>query len=190
MISSYKKITRGYGPLVKVLAKKRARMADKLIKNGLRSGKILDLGCGRTPYFLLHTLFSEKYGLDIDSEDKFSEIKIGYFNFDKKEKIPFEENYFSVVTMLAVFEHISINNLEYLLREIKRILIDKGILIITTPCPHTDILLLLLAKIKLVSSIEVDDHKGSYYPSKVKSHLIRSGFDGQKITSGFFEANF
>ncbi|MDP2947815.1 MAG: hypothetical protein Q8N88_06895, partial [Nanoarchaeota archaeon] len=58
------KPTRGTGLLEKYLAKKRAHMANKLIPESLRRGRILDVGCGETPFFLLNTKFNEKYGID------------------------------------------------------------------------------------------------------------------------------
>ena len=36
----------------------------RLIPSHLRSGRILDVGCGSYPYFLAHTEFAEKFALD------------------------------------------------------------------------------------------------------------------------------
>ena len=57
-------VTRGSGYLEKFLAKKRLQMANKLIPTSFRQGKILDIGCGSYPYFLLNTPFRKKYGID------------------------------------------------------------------------------------------------------------------------------
>ena len=56
--------TRGGGLLEPALARYRANMANKLIPEQLRSGRILDVGCGSYPYFLSHTAFAEKYAID------------------------------------------------------------------------------------------------------------------------------
>jgi len=57
-------VTRGYGVLEEFLASLRAKKADSLIPEHLRSGKIVDIGCGTTPYFLANTTFSKKIGID------------------------------------------------------------------------------------------------------------------------------
>ncbi len=49
-------VTRGYGLLERFLAKKRAKMANEIIPLALRTGRILDIGCGPFPYFLLNTV--------------------------------------------------------------------------------------------------------------------------------------
>ena len=56
--------TRGSGLLEPFLARLRARKANRLIPAHLRSGRILDVGCGSFPYFLSHTEFAEKFALD------------------------------------------------------------------------------------------------------------------------------
>ncbi len=56
--------TRGKGLLEPTLAKLRTRRANHLIPPGLRTGRILDIGCGSFPYFLSHTSFEEKFAVD------------------------------------------------------------------------------------------------------------------------------
>lgn len=56
--------TRGKGLLESVLAGMRARKANQLIPDELRTGRILDIGCGAYPYFLSHTFFHEKAAID------------------------------------------------------------------------------------------------------------------------------
>ncbi|MBI5681771.1 MAG: hypothetical protein HZC45_01145 [Deltaproteobacteria bacterium] len=59
-----KNVTRGYGLLGKLLAHQRSNLANRLIPPSTRNGRILDIGCGFYPLFLLSTEFSEKYGFD------------------------------------------------------------------------------------------------------------------------------
>lgn len=49
------KFTCGKGLLKPLLARLRARQANRLIPGSLRKGRILDIGCGYYPYFLTHT---------------------------------------------------------------------------------------------------------------------------------------
>jgi hypothetical protein len=64
-------VTRGYGVLENFLSRQRGQMADCLIPNNMRQGKILDIGCGTLPLFLKNVSFKEKYGLDkIDDQSQ------------------------------------------------------------------------------------------------------------------------
>ena len=96
-----KKVTRGNGLLEKYLSKKRIIMANKLIPNNKREGRILDIGCGNTPVFLMNTKFKEKYGLDKNFNKKIKRnIFFREYDIEKNNKLPFSDNYFDIVTML------------------------------------------------------------------------------------------
>jgi len=182
-------LTRGEGLLEEFLAKQRASKANSFISNIQRKGKLLDIGCGSYPYFLISTKFKEKYGIDPSvniSLVKEKNIYLSKANISKK-KLPFENNYFDVVTMLAVFEHIEHDNLNFVLSEIKRVLKKNGIFIITTPAPWSDKLLHIMAIFGLISSEEIHEHKTHHSRSEILSILIKSGFSGEKIKEGFFE---
>jgi ubiquinone/menaquinone biosynthesis C-methylase UbiE len=186
-------VVRGYGPLDVFLAKQRHKIAKNKIKSANKTGRILDVGCGNYPLFLLNVNFSEKYGLDKISHNKPDEniikqkITLIDCNFEEVEKFPFENDYFDVVTMLAVFEHIVPENLVKIHKEIYRILKRDGIYILTTPAFWTDGLLRTLAKLKLISDTEIKDHKGSYSCSSISSVLQASGFSKKKLRLGHFE---
>ncbi|MFH1317219.1 MAG: class I SAM-dependent methyltransferase [Candidatus Woesearchaeota archaeon] len=178
--------TRGFGLLENFLSKKRAEISNKLIPKRHREGKILDIGCGSYPYFLLHTRFKEKIGID-SAAKKVDNIKIIGQNIDNGFKIPFHEKHFDVVTMLAVFEHIEPDIIVNVLKEIKRILKENGRFILTTPCPWTDLLLRVMARLGLISKEEIEEHKGSYNHKKIRKYLILAGFEKDKIRLGYFE---
>jgi len=181
--------TRGTGILEVFLAKQRAKKANSFISREQRKGKILDIGCGSYPYFLVSTKFEEKYGLDPSL--KLSEINEKNLNlrlFDiTKNKLPFNDDYFNVVTMLAVFEHIEQDKLHFVLKEIKGVLKKDGIFIITTPAPWADKLLHFMARFGLISSEEIHEHKHNHPKEKIESILMQAGFEKRKIKSGFFE---
>ena len=74
--------TRGGGLLETWLAQLRAKQANKLIPNTLRSGRILDIGCGSYPYFLAHTFFRERVGVDrMASSSDLPDVTTVRFNF-------------------------------------------------------------------------------------------------------------
>jgi ubiquinone/menaquinone biosynthesis C-methylase UbiE len=183
------KVTRGSGLLEVFLAKKRAKLANSLISKSHRSGRILDVGCGSYPYFLVTTQFKEKFGIDPsvnlslieDAGIILKKIKIN------KNALPFKNNYFDVVTMLAVFEHIEHNDLIAVIKEIRRVLRKDGVLIITTPAPWSDNLLHSMATVGLISSEEIHEHKHNHPKSKIENLLAEAGFEKSKIKSGFFE---
>lgn len=193
-------VTRGYGLLESFLAKKRAGMANSLVAPELRTGRILDIGCGTVPYFLLNTKFAERYGLDKVTQagertaaggetalSGGSGIVLKNFDIEKEEKIPFDDEYFDVVTMLAVFEHILPGRLPAVVREVHRILRPGGVYILTTPAWWTDGLLRLMARLRLVSAAEIEEHKDRYFPGKISSILQQGGFAAKDIRTGYFE---
>src|SRR5687768_5097855 len=122
------RFTRGRGVLEPFLARQRARQANRLIPDRLRSGRILDIGCGSFPYFLAHTSFQEKYAIDQQppAGDGSPDIRWHTLDLNSAPDLPFEDQYFSVVTMLAVVEHLDPASLVLLLCEIRRVLVPGG----------------------------------------------------------------
>lgn len=187
-------VTRGHGLLEKYLAKKRACMANRLIPLHLREGRILDIGCGTFPYFLINTAFAEKCGLDKMAQtephrqiqDK-RDIRLIDFDLEKTTELPFNGQYFDVVTMLAVIEHIQPSRLPILITEIWRVLRPGGMYAITTPAPWTDMILKIMAHTRLVSPEEIRDHKVAYDRKAIGSILAKNGFAVGSICSGYFE---
>lgn len=174
------------------LARKRSEMANSLIDSGRRSGKILDIGCGVYPYFLRNTDFKSKIGIDqavevsrVDDRN----IKLDKINFEDK-KLPYKNDFFQVVTMLAVFEHINKEKLQFVLKEVKRVLVPGGIFIITTPSPWSDKILHLLSRSGLISQEEIHDHKHNMSRENINKILSEVGFDNKKIKKGYFELGF
>jgi len=184
--------TRGYGVLENFLARKRARIADSLIPTSHRMGRIADIGCGTFPMFLMNTEFTEKYALDkncFTDEKKMQKHNITFLNCDieKEGKLSFPSEYLDVVTMLAVIEHIEPGILSSTLEEIYRVLKYGGMFIITTPVFWTEGLLKVMARMKLVSAIEIEEHKDTYSPEKIYHLLKAAAFPVDKMKHGYFE---
>ncbi|MFH0864226.1 MAG: class I SAM-dependent methyltransferase [Candidatus Gottesmanbacteria bacterium] len=181
-------LTRGYGLFENFLAKKRAQKADKLIDNNLRSGRILDIGCGSYPYFLSLTRFQEKYGLDNTyNHEIINNQKINILKLDIEQTLlPFPDQYFDVVTMLAFIEHVNPDRLPILLQEIKRVLKKNGQLIITTPPSWVKRLLFVLSIINFVSKVEIKDHKNSFTEKSLVGIVEKANFPSEKIRCGLF----
>ena len=99
-----------------------------------------------------------------------------------------EDDFFDVVTMLAVLEHIEPPGIPDLMREVYRVLKTGGVFILTTPTSWTDGFLRLLAKLRLVSQVEIADHKDVYTHNKVRDILREARFPEKNISLGYFEA--
>ena len=180
--------TRGYGFLEPFLAKQRAHVADQLIPDELRQGRILDIGCGSFPYFLSHTYFKEKFAIDqLKKPQSISKINWFTLNLNDKPFLPFEDQYFSAITMLAVVEHLSPGSVVSLFTDVYRTLKPGGKLIITTPAAWSDGLLKVLARLKLVSKEEIDEHKFVYTLPLLGWYFGRAGFEMEFVKFGYFE---
>lgn len=185
--------TRGYGLFEGFLAKKRVEIANKVIPSSYRKGRVLDIGCGAYPLFLINTKFHEKYGIEKKYNDELFKISMNHgitlaqCDIENVNKLDFDDAQFDVVTMLAVVEHLEEANLINILKEIYRILKPNGIYIMTTPSPWTAYILEIMSKLKLVSNIEIEEHKNYYSPHRFSLILQESGFLKSNIKSRYFE---
>ena len=186
-------VTRGKGLLEGFLARQRWKIANRMIPKEYRNGRILDIGCGAFPLFLLNTDFSEKYGIEKtflkEDEALFrkNNLTVIHWNLEENHHLPLLDDYFDVVTMLAVFEHIEPGKLIDILNEIHRILKPDGLFVMTTPAGWTDSLLRIMALIGLVSRIEIEEHKDAYTHRKLLSFLHETKFPMDTIRCGYFE---
>lgn len=183
------RITRGNGLLEPTLARLRAKKANQLIPESIRDGRILDIGCGSYPYFLSHTAFQEKYAVDQQLPPaEHIEIRWHTLNLNEDPHLPFEDEFFDVITMLAVIEHLNPTSLVSLFKETYRVLNVGRVLILTTPAAWSDRLLGWMAKINLVSAEEIEEHVFTYTLPLLGWYFGKAGFEMRKIRFGYFEA--
>jgi len=185
-----KRVTRGFGVLEKFLSIRRMITAQKLIRKYKKSGKILDIGCGTYPLFLINTKFEEKFGIEQDIKNM--EVKSLNLHLKKHDicsnlKFPFKEKYFDVITMLAFIEHLGTKQLERILKVSYSLLKKDGVLIITTPASWSNIPLKIMAKLRLVSPEEIHEHKNLYSLQELNNSLIKANFKQRDVQSGYFE---
>ncbi len=180
--------TRGKGLLEPWLARQRAATANRLLPAELRGGRILDIGCGTYPYFLSHTSFKEKFAIDqLPPADGVGGIQWHTLDLNNEPHLPFEEGYFNAITMLAVAEHLNPASLVELLSEAHRTLKPGGRVVITTPAAWSDRLLKQMARLRLVSAEEIDEHVFAYTLPLLGWYFGRAGFDMDKVRFGYFE---
>jgi SAM-dependent methyltransferase len=161
-----------------------------LIPEQARSGRILDVGCGSYPTFLVNTIFGERYGLDrllVATDVGDLPVKLVEHDVAGGSGLPFEDSFFDVVTMLAVFEHLETAALRRLLEEIHRVLRPGGLYVLTTPASWTEGLLKLMSRVGLVSDEEVSEHKAQYSATEIVALLLEGGFERSNIRHGTFE---
>ena len=182
------KYTRGNGLLEPILARIRARRANRLIPSSLRAGRVLDIGCGSYPYFLSHTAFKEKYAIEKGPPvGSLPEVDWHHLDLNVVTRLPFPDSYFSVVTMLAVVEHLDPAGLVGVFQEIYRVLEKGGMCILTTPAAWSDPLLALMARMQLVSAEEIDEHEYTYTLPLLGWYFGSAGFELEKVNFGYFE---
>ena len=118
-----------------------------LKKYSNRGGKFLDIGCGQGAYVIeASKLFNRIVGLDISPANiKFckkrlreSKMRNCTFLVGNVTKLPFPNEKFSVISISEVLEHLSPSQINYTLREAKRVLCTEGILLITVPSIFLD----------------------------------------------------
>jgi SAM-dependent methyltransferase len=190
MSNSKPQVTRGKGLLEPWLAKMRAQRANSLIPSELREGRILDIGCGSYPYFLSHTVFQQKFAVDqLPPSEQGQHLNIQWYTLDLNSapKLPFEDNFFSAVTLLAVVEHLNPNSMATLFTETYRVLQPGGVVIMTTPAAWSDGLLKLMARLGLVSAEEIHEHVFAYTLPLLGWYFGRAGFEMTKVNFGYFE---
>jgi SAM-dependent methyltransferase len=187
---NHKNRTRGFGMLEKFLSSQRAHRANRLIPHAFRKGALLDIGCGPYPYFLTHTEFNVKVGIDQECHTSSMDlhgIEIRQWDISGNSSLPFPNESFEAVTMLAVIEHLESGRLISILNEIHRIMKPGGCLIMTTPSSWTTPILFILSRISVISRFEIDDHKHAYSSPELSRIIGKSDFAAGSLVMGHFE---
>ncbi len=172
-------------------------LLDKFIRY-LRLRKILpclginnvvcDLGCGNGSILkFLSSKIKEGYGIDKNTPE-FEEKNLHFIRGDIIQSLPFENEKFDVILLLAILEHLeSPNSVFY---EAYRILKPGGRFILTTPAPRSQPLLEFLAfKLKIISQEEIKEHKHYYSKQELIDLLKKHNFKVLKLKPFCLELN-
>ncbi|URA10912.1 class I SAM-dependent methyltransferase [Thermospira aquatica] len=158
--------------------------------------KLLDVGCGpgHLATFLSPLKNLTLYGCDI-SEKSLALAKEKGMNTVKCnlwETLPFPDGFFDIVVATEVIEHIY--DTEHFIREIKRILKEDGLLVITTPnVASLGRRIMLLLGINPVLEYKLSGGAGHirYFTFKdLRSFLIENGFRIVKMETDAINISF
>ncbi|MGV0025842.1 class I SAM-dependent methyltransferase [Phormidesmis priestleyi] len=158
----------------------------KVISQIPPNAELLDVGCGTKAAFLKTIAPQIKQGVGVDF--KVSNIQSGNLKTTQMMLdgvLPFEDESFDVVTMLAVLEHIEQE--KPILREIHRVLRNNGKLVITVPSVWSQPVLEFLSyRLKIISEAEIRDHKRYYDRQKLRKVLVEET-DFQEFHHQYFQ---
>lgn len=112
----------------------------KIIYRFVKEGKLLDIGCAYGEFLSLAQQYFEVSGVDISAFALASAKKrLKNANLQvidgSKEKLPYKNESFDVVTCFDVIEHLA--NTQFLFSEVYRVLKKNGVFFITTPGHET-----------------------------------------------------
>jgi ubiquinone/menaquinone biosynthesis C-methylase UbiE len=135
---------------------------------------VLDIGCGRSAAFLNAISSKIQAGTGIDFKVESSKVQhIQTLQLRLDQALPFEDESFDIVTMLAVLEHLEHES--QILTEIHRVLKKSGKLVLTVPSVWAQPVLEFLAfKIGIVDADEIRDHKRYYNREQLQTVLTKT----------------
>ncbi|NDJ17370.1 class I SAM-dependent methyltransferase [Myxacorys almedinensis] len=137
------------------------------------NAKLLDIGCGRSAVLLNAIAPHIAHGVGVDFKvERMQTNNIETIPIKLIDSLPFPDNSFDVVTMLAVLEHLEHET--PILREIHRVLKHSGKLILTVPSVWAQPVLEFLAyQLKIVDEAEIRDHKRYYDRQALQNIIVR-----------------
>ena len=139
--------------LDKVLQQWRFRVAEPWLPEGVT---VLDIGCFQGEFLdgVKHKIFSGT-GLDPLALDG-SRDNLNFKKFYFKERLPFDDETFDAVCLLAVLEHLP--DVQLMAQECARVLRKGGRAILTVPSPKVDDILHLLIRLSLLDGMSTEEH--------------------------------
>ncbi|MDR3001431.1 MAG: methyltransferase domain-containing protein [Fibromonadaceae bacterium] len=147
--------------------------------------RLLDVGCGWEVKFLksVEPYIASGVGIDFKAPNLETE-KLKTITATLNDKLPFEDNSFDVVSLMAVLEHLE-KPLDILL-EIRRVLKKDGILVGTVPSKAAKPVLEFLSyKLGIVNEAEIRDHKQYFNKKDLLEIFAEAGFG--KVEHRYFQ---
>ena len=149
-----------------------------------KSGKLLDVGCGLGYFLRKIQSFDawESFGCEISRHAvDYAAKKVGVKNIlcGICEDLNYKENSFDIITLWDVIEHIP--DSDSLLRHLRTLLKDDGMLFIHTPNVRVQLIRARITKMLFgmkenIHYLEAKDHVNNYSPKTITKVLKRNGY--------------
>ena len=181
--------TKDFNALDLFICRWRSRIVRRFIRPG---ATVMDFGCGHQALFLrsVQEQITRGIGLDYDAAPSRPAANIEIQQFHFKERFEFADRTFDQITILAVVEHIPLDQVDILFREFRRVLKDDGRVLLTTPTPAAKPLLEFLAfKLRIISAPEIADHKHYYSESDLRALAALHGLEFTAYSKFLFGFN-
>ena len=164
------------------------KIRTEKILNNIRNGEsVLDIGCNDNEKFFqeMKKKFDNYVGIDTRLKN------YGGLNFVKyfvKDSLPFRDNSFDIVTMIAVFEHLEMKG--EAMKEVLRVLKKGCRVIMTVPSPKAEYFIRLFAHLRLISKELADEHNNLMNGKEISELLSKTGFKRIKVFKFEFGLNY
>ena len=155
------------------------RWRSRIVRRHVTPGaSVLDFGCGHQAMFLrtVQPVISRGVGLDYDADAGRPAPNLELRQFHFQDRFDYPDASFDLVTILAVLEHIPLDQVDTLFREFSRVLVPGGRILLTTPTPAARPVLEFLAfKLHVISEPEIADHRHYYSEADLSALAARHG---------------
>lgn len=136
-----------------------------------KNDKVLDLGCGNGQDSLKASAVGAKV-IGVDKQMVSSPQNFDFQQADLEKPLDFKSNFFNRVLFLDVLEHL--NNRDQIMKEVKRVLKPKGLLLLSIPNSETN--WKRLQRKYGLNSFADSDHKKEYSLKEAKKVCSQAGF--------------
>ena len=144
-------------------------------------GKLLDIGCWDGTFAAQLTGERECYGIEgnIDACKLASEKGVSARAVDVEKGLPFDKDFFDCVIAAEVIEHVY--DTDFFLQEIRRVLTNKGLLVMSIPniACFTNRITMLFGKYPRYAEYKAGGagHIRVYTANVIRDQLVENGFD-------------